>query len=110
MYEYQAIITRVIDGDTLCALVDCGFDIHHELQLRLLGIDCPELRTPEGKAARSFTVEWLSGRAVTVRTVKDKHDSDKRDSFGRYLAAVFIDGRSLNDALVESGLAVRKTY
>ena len=45
MYEYRAKITRVVDGDTLKALVDVGFNMHHDVTLRLYGIDCPETRT-----------------------------------------------------------------
>jgi len=47
MYEYRAKITRVIDGDTLKALVDVGFNMHHNVTLRLYGIDCPETRTKD---------------------------------------------------------------
>ena len=45
MYEYRAIIRRVVDGDTVDITLDLGFDILYNNRIRLLGIDTPESRT-----------------------------------------------------------------
>ena len=46
MYEYKAIVTRVIDGDTIDVDIQLGFDVVLAKQrIRLLGIDTPESRT-----------------------------------------------------------------
>ncbi|RLB58100.1 MAG: hypothetical protein DRI90_17155, partial [Deltaproteobacteria bacterium] len=40
-YLYKAIIERVVDGDTLLALIDLGFQVHRQQRLRLAAIDTP---------------------------------------------------------------------
>ncbi|HHN73390.1 MAG TPA: thermonuclease family protein, partial [Thermopetrobacter sp.] len=41
-YRYRLRVLRVIDGDTLVARVDLGFETHVVVRLRLAGIDAPE--------------------------------------------------------------------
>lgn len=113
MYEYQATVRRVIDGDTVDLAVDLGFDVGLALRVRLDGIDTPELRGADraaGQAARDFVVQRLPvGAPVLVRTRKDK-----QEKYGRYLAEVCpitadgaVDGQSINEELVAAGLATR---
>ena len=45
MYEYNAICERVIDGDTIIANVDLGFDTWKKVRVRFAGINTPETRT-----------------------------------------------------------------
>ena len=46
MYEYNCIIKRVVDGDTVDVDIDLGFGIWvHNQRIRLSGIDAPETRT-----------------------------------------------------------------
>ena len=45
MYEYKAKLDRVIDGDTVDAMIDLGFDTWVHKRIRLEGIDAPETRT-----------------------------------------------------------------
>ena len=43
LYTYKANIVRVIDGDTVVADIDLGFDVWlRKEHLRLVGIDAPE--------------------------------------------------------------------
>jgi micrococcal nuclease len=111
MYQYQAKITDVYDGDTVTADIDLGFGIVlHSQKLRLLGINAPELKgdsKPQGMTSRDWLIGKILGRDALICTHKDKHtEIDKHDSFGRWLAEIFIDGASLNQQLVELGLAV----
>ena len=48
MYEYNAKILRIVDGDTIDVDIDlgCGVWIHKE-RVRLEGIDTPESRTKD---------------------------------------------------------------
>ncbi len=89
MYEYRAKVLDVVDGDTLRVEVDLGLDIRHRITLRLFGVDTPEVRGEEreaGLAAKAFVEAWLpADRVVIIQTVKDK-----REKYGRYLAAVYI--------------------
>ena len=45
MYEYNAKVTHVVDGDTIDLSIDLGFDIWYNSRVRFLGIDTPESRT-----------------------------------------------------------------
>jgi micrococcal nuclease len=110
LFTYAATIRRVLDGDTLAAALAVAPGITLELKLRLRGLDCPELGTTAGRAAKRF-VDGLvaAGDGVVISTTKP-------DKYDRYLADVFLppapsDKREaeifLNNALLEHGHAVR---
>lgn len=45
MYIYNASLIRIVDGDTIEAMVDLGFFTWKKVTIRLYGIDTPETRT-----------------------------------------------------------------
>ena len=45
MFEYKIKVLRVIDGDTVDAMVDLGFSVHRKIRIRMYGIYTPESRT-----------------------------------------------------------------
>ena len=45
MYTYGITVTRVVDGDTVDAMIDLGFDIWINKRIRFVGIDAPETLT-----------------------------------------------------------------
>jgi len=99
-----ALVTRVIDGDTL--EVTLGGRREH---VRLLGIDAPEKRTEERpaepfeKEATALARRLARGRQVTLTTDPGHED---RDQYGRLLRYVYLpDGRCLNLELVCQGYA-----
>ena len=47
MYTYNAKVERVVDGDTVDALVDLGFDTWKKVRIRFYGIDTYESRTKD---------------------------------------------------------------
>jgi len=109
MYEYKCKVTRVVDGDTIDALIDLGFDVKYSSRVRLYGIDTPESRTRDkdekvrGKLASAFLKEAVdNGKTVVLRTKL----SDSRGKFGRVLASVIVDEVDINQAMIENYLAV----
>ena len=44
-YIYRCKVTRVVDGDTVDADIDLGFNMIYKERIRLMGIDTPESRT-----------------------------------------------------------------
>lgn len=85
-WRVPAVISRVVDGDTVYVTLDLGWHISLHSSLRVAGIDCPEMNTPEGKAARARALEVLPvGQPVTVV-------SHKLDKYGRVLADVLLPG------------------
>lgn len=94
MYEYNAVITNVVDGDTFDLDIDLGFHIWIRERVRLLNIDCPEKNARNGqdeKRAGLYVTEWakreLSGRKVVITTFKTL----RTDSFGRWLVNMYVD-------------------
>ena len=92
-------VVAVVDGDT----VEVAHGRRRET-VRLLGVDTPEtvhpLRPVEcfGPEASAFTHSRLLGR-----TVRLSFDRVRRDSYGRLLAYLEVDGRRFNDILLDGG-------
>ena len=87
-------VVRVRDGDSIVVMRG-GVGI----EVRLDGIDCPELAQAFGKRAKRETADLVFGKTVRLA-------STGKDRYGRDLAEVFLlDGRSLNRELVSAGFA-----
>jgi len=114
-YTYAATVDRVIDGDTLLVIIEAGFRIIVRDRLRLRGIDCPEVGTPEGDRAKRFVEKLLpAGAAIVLKSHKDRTDQHGRfvvDVFYKQgcedPAAIIQDGTYLNQELLDKGYAVR---
>jgi len=112
-YEYNAHITRVIDGDTFEANIDLGFNVSFKATLRLKGVDTPETWRPScdaerkhGEAATRFVETIILGQKVKIITHKAG-----AGIYGRYTAEVYIeDGRCLSDMLIEGGFEKEDHY
>ena len=105
-YKYRAEVVRVVDGDTVDATVDLGFNLKLSARFRLLGINAPEKNTREGKESLARLAVLLPvGSSVVVQTTKDK-----KEKFGRYLGTFLLNGKSVNQQLVDEGFAVLKDY
>jgi endonuclease YncB( thermonuclease family) len=101
-FQYQATVVRVIDADTYELSVDLGFRVFVNLEVRVRGVDSPELNTPEGQAAKKYAEGLLpTNQKVVIVTHKN------RRSFTRWVADVYIGGtRSVAQVLLEAGHAV----
>ena len=111
LYHYNAEVTRVVDGDTIDAFIDLGFDMHSKQRVRLYGINAPETRTRDliekkhGKAATRRLVEMLKenkNKCIIKTSLENKGNS------GRLLVKLFFDYKNKNVTLVEEGYA--ETY
>ena len=106
---YTAIITRVIDGDTVAFQALWLPDpLKKELSIRVFGVDTPEKgfraqcpsEDARGQAATAFTKSVING-ATTRQVVL--MDWDKYG--GRVLGDVVLDGKSLRMMLIQNGYA-----
>ena len=107
MYKYNAKVSRVVDGDTVDALVDLGFDTWKHVRIRMMGLNAPESRTRDleekarGLAAKDFVVKMMK-----------KHNnkfilhSQGVGKYGRCLGNIFFGEQNLNDMLITEGHAV----
>jgi len=105
MYEYQAEVIRIIDGDTIVLNIDLGYHLSWKVSCRLYGINCPELRSKDSqeriqaKAAKDFTAQELPiGSTVLIA-------SQELDKYGRPLVDIFYGDRHLNFELVNNNYA-----
>ena len=106
---YDAVITRVIDGDTVAFQADfLPAPLKKELSIRVFGVDTPEKghraqcpsEAQRGEAATAFTkaqINASSNRQIVLM------DWDKYG--GRVLGDVVLDGKSLRQLLIANGLA-----
>ena len=106
LYAYAAEILSVVDGDTLWLRIWLTPSLWLKEKVRLRGIDCPELDTPEGKAAKRFVEAQVKQcSAITITTTKP-------DKWDRYLCDIFLRLAGggevfLNNLLLEHGHARR---
>jgi micrococcal nuclease len=118
MYEYKIKeIDRIVDGDTVDATIDLGFDVLYKTRVRLYGINTPETRTRdlEEKARGQAAKERLN--EIINKAVHMGHhlilQTKEKGKFGRYLGIIIIEDcrpdhdtrTDVNQLLVEEGHA-----
>ena len=110
MYEYKSSLIRVIDGDTVDAYIDLGFDVSVKKRIRFYGIDTPESRTRDLE-------EKKRGLAAKARLIELFEDNDNKfllksygvGKFGRCLGELFFDedkSISFQQVLINEGHGV----
>ena len=90
---WKGRVVSIQDGDTIEVLHN-----NKPERIRLYGIDCPELHQDFGSKAKEFTSEMVFGKVVGVEPVA-------KDRYGRTVAWIWIDGKTLNRELILAGLA-----
>lgn len=113
MWEYKVReITKVVDGDTVDAIVDLGFYTYVEARFRLWGIDAPEVRgeeREEGLLSKRHVEDWLAEAITKDLRVRSRKEVG-RDKYGRWVGDFYwmdkqLYEKSLSDELVEKGFA-----
>ncbi|MCM3784958.1 stalk domain-containing protein [Neobacillus mesonae] len=104
----KAKVTRVVDGDTIEVTLNDG----SVEKVRLIGIDTPESvhpdadrNTSEGVVVSDYTKSQLLNKTVLL-----EFDAGERDTYGRLLAYVYLNGNMYNAKLAEEGYATQMTY
>jgi micrococcal nuclease len=96
-----AIVTKIVDGDTIDVKID-----GKEERIRLLLVDTPETKDPDkpvqpfGPEATEFAEKTLSNKEVRL-----EFDGPERDKYERLLAYLWIGDKIFNQMLLEEGLA-----
>ena len=104
-------ISKVVDGDTIDADIDLGFDISLSKRIRLAGIDTPESRTTDlkEKSLGLQSKEWLKHRLEFAKDIIIKTElPDSTEKYGRIIGHLFINGEdvSLNNQMITDGYAL----
>ena len=113
-YIYKAKLERVVDGDTVDALIDLGFDTWVKKRIRYKGIDTWESRTKDldekklGLAAKDRNKELLE--SVSSKPGYFRLRSHGVGKYGRVLGEIFvkdIEGieYNVNQTLIDEGHA-----
>ena len=113
-YLYKAKVLEIHDGDTFTCDIDCGFNvIIRQRQIRMWGINAPELKLPDrktktkqGAAATEHLKKLIADKEVIIATFKDK-----TEKYGRLLGVVFLKDENkqiinVNEEMVKSGHAI----
>lgn len=104
-FAYQA---TAVDGDTIRVSVDVWPNVSaRDERIRLVKIDTPEVHAKtqcERDLATKATAHTRQ-RLLGARLIQINVEAAGRDSFGRVLGEVFLDGISLNDELLVKGFA-----
>ncbi len=120
MYQYKAKLIREVDGDTVDAMIDCGFSTFKKERIRLYGINTPEVRTRDKKEKE----KGLAAKDRLIQLIQEGDNEfivetsiDKKGKYGRLLGKLFrikstdhvaiaATAKSYNDVLLEEGHAV----
>lgn len=88
------MVRSVTDGDTLA--------VSDGRTVRLAQVDAPEVRDCYGSQSTAALTALAAGKPVELRRTRN---GPEKDRYGRTLADVWIDGRSVNEQLVRDGAA-----
>lgn len=97
------VVTKIVDGDTI--------KLANGETIRYIGIDTPETKHPSkskqcyGAEASERNKELVFGKKIELT-----YDVSETDKYGRVLAYVWVDGKMVNEQLVEEGFAFAKAY
>ena len=115
-YIYRGKLERVVDGDTIDALIDVGFDIWIKKRIRYSGIDTWESRTRD-LAEKAKGLEAKARNKELLMEVSSKSGYFRLKSYGvgkygRVLGEIFIedkDGKqyNINKTLISEGHAYK---
>ena len=110
IYRIKSVL-KVVDGDTIDAAIDLGFDIALEKRIRLSGVDTPESRTTnlKEKAMGLESKEWLKKKLEGAKDIIIKTElPDSTEKYGRIIGHLFINGQetSLNNQMITEGYAL----
>ena len=115
-YIYRAKLDRVVDGDTIDAMIDVGFDIWVKKRIRYKGMDTWESRTRDleekkkGLAAKERNKELLE--KVSSKPGYFRLKSYGVGKYGRVLGEIFIQDSedkqyNINETLITEGHAYK---
>lgn len=100
VWQYPAIIDRVIDGDTVVAHVQISAEEdRHGVSIRVEGINALELSEQFGGEARDYAASLLP---IGTPVILVHH---KREKFGRFLCRIVLPDGSDFSTLMLSKLA-----
>ena len=106
IYEYNASLLRVVDGDTVDALIDLGFSVWVKKRIRLYKIDATETRTRDlEEKEQGFKTKERLTELLSANDGKFTLISHGVGKYGRCLGTIIINNVDINELLITEGLA-----
>jgi hypothetical protein len=112
VWEYRASVLTVLDGDTLRLHVDLGFYARHQVDLRLSGVQAPEMNQLGGTETKQFVENWCATLSplkwpISISTsVTSSIEPLEKLTFTRYIGFLYkIDTRESLNASINLFLA-----
>ena len=105
MYEYNAIVDRIVDGDTIDCTIDLGFSTWKKVRVRMEGMNAPESRTRDKEEKKRGLA--AKDRLVEILGYNDNHcilRVSGLGKFGRALATVHV--KTLSPISTESSMTL----
>jgi len=108
MEKYKAKLIRIVDGDTIDAEIDVGFDVFVRKRIRLWGINAPETRSRDKDEVKAGKDTYRRLAAILALSNGEfeliTHGDGK---YGRCLGEIFVKEHteSVNQVLINEGLA-----
>jgi len=105
MYEYNAIVDRIVDGDTIDCTIDLGFSTWKKVRVRMEGMNAPESRTRDKEEKERGLA--AKDRLVEILEYNDNHcilRVSGLGKFGRALATVHV--KTLSPISTESSMTL----
>lgn len=90
---------RVIDGDTVEAMIEVWEGTYIKSSIRILGTDAPEIKTNAGKLVKRMVEQWIVGNSIRI----EYHEKDKYS--GRFLGDILKGPERLSEYLLSSKYA-----
>jgi len=111
-YKYKTKIVRVVDADTVDAILDLGFGVKISRRFRVANFDAPETWRPQndkeeahGRNATTRALELLSNKHVIFTTSKQP------GIYGRYNAKITLeDGNDYATIMINEGFQKKESY
>jgi len=106
LYFYNAVVDRVVDGDTIDVTIDLGFNVWIKERLRLYGLNTPETRTKDAEEKeRGLKAKRYVENQVNSNQGKIQIQSLGRGKYGRVLAEIWVGKNNINELLISDGHA-----
>ena len=101
--ESQALITKIVDGDTVDVEIDGKKDV-----VRLIGINAPETGECFGRESANKARAILNSKVVVLEADPSQDD---RDKYNRILRYIFLSDKSnFGELMINNGFAKEYTY
>jgi micrococcal nuclease len=95
IYQFDCIVLRVLDGDTIDVSADLGFNLTHKIRVRVKDFDAPEMKSKNLKEAElALVATEMAMRLLPIGAIVKITTHKDPAAYNRYEASILmIDGR-----------------